>query len=327
MASSGRPVSSPTFSYGSSGPPCVAMTAFIVSTTRRTLSVSVPSRSQRTARSGGPLAAATARGPGDDRLGDGQGDLFGDSAIASHLANAHEGRKLVVERVDVFQPRVDDLEAEVRQRVAFREALEHHLADPSGRDLGCATLPDRGLELVDEAIDLFARQRLRCGLPDRARELPPVELLAAAVALQDVDAGGLAPRKGGESLLTPVADPPPPDGIAVLGLARVDDARVGVAAGGALHRHKIWDRVPPNLVARRCKHLADRVCGVKKDPPVAGSDAATAHKQPALVDLYDGPELRRALQETRSHSIVECRERSFGVLRVDMKGAVERLVA
>src|SRR2546425_1144420 len=146
MASSGRPVSSPTFSYGSSGPPCVAMTAFIVSTTRRTLSVSVPSRSQRTARSGGPLAAATARG------------------------------------------------------------------------------------------------RLRCGLPDRARELPAVELLAAAVALQDLDAGGLAPLKGGESLLTPVADPPPPDGIAVLGLPRVDDAGVGIAAGGALHRHKIWDR-------------------------------------------------------------------------------------
>src|SRR5438128_2264570 len=209
MASSGRPVSSPTFSYGSSGPPCVAMTAFIVSTTRRTLSVSVPSRSQRTARSGGPLAAATARGPGDDRLGDGQGDLFGDSAIASHLANAHEGRELVVERVDVFQPRVDDLEAAVRQRVAFREALEHHLAAPAGRG----------------------------------------------------------------------------------------------------------------------QHLADRVRGVEKGPPVASSDAATAHKQPPLVDLYDGLERRRALQETRSCSIVECRERSFGVLRVDVKGAVEGLVA
>src|SRR2546427_12640615 len=102
MASSGRPVSSPTFSYGSSGPPCVAMTAFIVSTTRRTLSVSVPSRSQRTARSGGPLAAATARGPGDDRLGDGQGDLFGDSAGASHPAKSAQGAELVLARVHGF---------------------------------------------------------------------------------------------------------------------------------------------------------------------------------------------------------------------------------
>src|SRR5439155_18578994 len=157
MASRGRPVSSPTFSYGSGGPPCAAMIAFIVSTPRRTLSVSVPSRSPRTARSGGPLAAATTRGPGDDRLGDGERDLLGDAAIASHLANAHEGGELVVERVDVFEPRVHDLEAEIRERVTFREPLEDHLADPSGRDLGCATLPDRGLELVDEAIDLFAR--------------------------------------------------------------------------------------------------------------------------------------------------------------------------
>src|SRR5207237_574880 len=149
------------------------------------------------------------------------------------------------------------LEPEIRQRVAFREALEHHLADPSGRDLGCSTLPDRGLELVDEAIDLFARQRLRCGLPDRARELPPVELLAAAVALQDLDAGGLAPLKGGESLLTPVADPPPPDGIAVLGFPRADDAGVGIAASGALHRHKIWDGRPQDLVAGRFRPPAN----------------------------------------------------------------------
>src|SRR5947199_10154664 len=88
MASRGWPVSSPTNPYRRSGPPCVAITAFIVSTTRRTLSVSVPSRSQRTARSGGPLAAATARGPGDDRLCDGQGDLFGDSAIELHRETA-----------------------------------------------------------------------------------------------------------------------------------------------------------------------------------------------------------------------------------------------
>src|SRR5437660_1916491 len=250
------------------------MTAFIVSRTRRTLSVSVPSRSHRTARSGGPLAAATARGPGDDRLGDGQGDLLGDAAIASHLANPHQGRELVIQRVDVFEPRIHDLETQVRERVAFREALEDHLTDPSRGDLGRAALPDRGLELVDEAIDLFGRQRLRCGLSDRARELPPVELLAATVALQDLDAGGFAPLKGGESLLAPVADPPPSDGIAVLGLSRVDDPGVGIAASGALHRHKIWDEVPPNLVASRCQDPPRWLRGVEKDLPAAGGDAA-----------------------------------------------------
>src|SRR5437773_10551594 len=94
IASSGRPVSSPSFSYGSRGPPCAAMTEFIVSTTRRTLSVSVPSRSQRTARR--CLAAATARRTGDNGLGDGERDLLSDAAIARLLANAHERRQLVV---------------------------------------------------------------------------------------------------------------------------------------------------------------------------------------------------------------------------------------
>src|SRR6266550_7668528 len=186
IASSGRPVSSPTFSYGSDGPPCAAMTQFIVSTTRRTLSVSVPSRSQRTARSG--LAATAARRAGDNRLGDGQRDLLRDPAIACFLADAHERCELVIQRVDVLEARVDDLEAEIRERVALGEALEHHLADPSRRNLGRTALPHARLELVDEAIDLVAGEAFRRGLPDRARELPAVELLAAAVALQHLNA-------------------------------------------------------------------------------------------------------------------------------------------
>src|SRR5438034_1490838 len=259
IASSGRPVSSPTFSYGSRGPPCAAMTEFIVSTTRRTLSVSVPSRSQRTARRDLPeasrergfdvkaerarvLSPATARRTGDNGLGDGQRDLLSDAAIARLLANAHERRQLVVERVGVLESRVDDLEAEVRQRVALCEALEHHLADPPRRDLGRPALPDASLELVDEPVDLLGGQPFRCGLADRARELAAVELLAAAVALQDLDARGLAPLKGGEALLTPVADAPAADRVAVFSLARVDDAGVGIAASGAPHQHKIWDR-------------------------------------------------------------------------------------
>src|SRR5438874_9907101 len=237
MASSGRPMSSPTLSYGSRGPSCAAMTEFMVSTTRRTLSVSVPSRSQRTARRF-PLAAATARLASDHGLGaDGQHDLLRDATIAGLLANAHEGRELVVQRVKVLDARVDDLEAEVREGVALGKTLEHHLADPPRRDLGRAALPDARLELVDEAVDLFGGQAFGRGLADGAGKLAAVELLAAAVALQDLDAGGLAPFKGGEALLAPVADAPAADRIAVLRLARVDDAGVEVAAAGALHRH------------------------------------------------------------------------------------------
>src|SRR6267378_5154582 len=248
IASSGRPVSSPTFSYGSGGPPCAAITEFIVSTTRRTLSVSVPSRSQRTARRcGGLLAATAARRAGDNGLGDGQRDLLRDAAIARLLTNAHERSELVVESVEVFEARVHDLEAQVRERVALGEALEHHLADPSRRDLGCPALPDASLQRVDEPIDVLAGKCFRRGLADGAAELAAIELLAAAVALQDLDARGLAPLKRRETLLAPVADAAAADRVAVLRLARVDDAGVEVAAARALHRHKIWDRVPPNL--------------------------------------------------------------------------------
>src|SRR2546430_17683990 len=99
IASSGRPVSSPTFSYASDGPPCAAMTQFIVSTTRRTLSVSVPSRSQRTARM--RLAATAARWARDSGLGDGQRDLLRDAAIARLLPDAYERCGVGVEAGDV----------------------------------------------------------------------------------------------------------------------------------------------------------------------------------------------------------------------------------
>src|SRR5882762_993097 len=130
IASRGRPVSSPTFSYASEGPPCAVMTEFIVSTTRCTLSVRVPSRSQRTARRGlSPTAAGRA---GGDGLADGQSDLLGDAAIARLLSDTDQGGELVVESVDVLDAGVHDLEAEIREWVALGETLEHHLTDPSG---------------------------------------------------------------------------------------------------------------------------------------------------------------------------------------------------
>src|SRR5439155_301669 len=101
--------------------PASATTAFIVSTTRRTVSVSVPSRSQRTARSW--LAATAALRPRDNGLGDGQRDLLRDTAIARLLADAHERGELVIQRVDVLETRVDDLEAEIRERVALGESM------------------------------------------------------------------------------------------------------------------------------------------------------------------------------------------------------------
>src|SRR5438477_13173943 len=190
------PHRSPRGCHGRRGPPRPSMPGFGPTgprtasrsrrevRTSRTLSVSVPSRSQRPARRcGGFLAAATARGAGDDRLGDRQRDLLRDAAIARLLTDAHEGRELVVERVYILETRIHDLEAEVRQRVTLCQAVQHHLADTSRCDLGCSALLHIPFEIIDEPVDFLAGERFRRGFSDRARELPSVELLAAAVPL------------------------------------------------------------------------------------------------------------------------------------------------
>src|SRR3954471_11196531 len=138
IALSGNPVIEPTRSKSSALPPCVSMTRFAVSTTKRTLSVSVPSRSQSTARMRGRASAtAAARRSGGSGL-DPEHGLLRDAAVACLLAPAHERLELVVQGLGVLQTGVDDLEAQVAHRIAFRETLQHHLADPLRCDFGRA---------------------------------------------------------------------------------------------------------------------------------------------------------------------------------------------
>ena len=59
------------------------------------------------------LSPTAARRAGDNGLGDGQRDLLRDASIACLLADAHERRELLIQRVDVLEARVDDLEAKV----------------------------------------------------------------------------------------------------------------------------------------------------------------------------------------------------------------------
>src|SRR6267378_1567768 len=207
MSSSGRPVIAPTLSNASAVPPCAAMTRFAVSTTKRTLSVSVPSRSQRTARrvtSSRPSAFAAPPGR-DDRGLDGQRGLLGKPAIAKLLAMPHEILELVVKRIGVLQTRVDDLEAQVAHRIGLGEAFEDHLADALRPDLGRSALADRRFDVVDEPVDRVWRELLRGSLADRARELAAVEFLARPVALHDLDAGRFRALARREALAARVA--------------------------------------------------------------------------------------------------------------------------
>src|SRR5256885_2758911 len=225
MSSRGRPVIRPTTSNSSAAPPRRVMTWFAVSTTKRTLSVSVPSRSQQTSwngpglRSGSALALAGAGADRDRRHLDRKLGLLGDLAVTRHLAAPIQRGELVAERREVVELRVDDAEPDVAHRVDVGETLEDHLADPLRAHFRHPALPEGGLDVVDERAELLGREALRGGLLDRARQLAPVELLAAAVALLHLDAGRFAPLERGEPRLAPIARPAAPDGRPILRLA------------------------------------------------------------------------------------------------------------
>src|SRR5207249_2531075 len=97
---------------------------------------------------------------------------------------------------------------------------------------------------------------LRDGQHDLLRDAPIASLLPDAhqrgelvgERIDVLDAGGLTALERRETLLAPIADAAPADGVAVLRLAGIDNAGVGITAGRALHHHKIWDELPLNLV-------------------------------------------------------------------------------
>src|SRR5439155_1326467 len=120
---SGSPVIEPTRSKSSVVPPCASMTRFAVSTTKRTLSVRVPSRSQRTARTGEAprtprgVASATAASRGASCGGlDRQHRLLSDATATRFLALARRealaarvARPSTADRLAVLRlARIDD---------------------------------------------------------------------------------------------------------------------------------------------------------------------------------------------------------------------------
>src|SRR5690606_31552624 len=116
--------------------------------------------------------------------------------------------------------------------------------DPCG-DFGTTEALEVRLDLVHE---LFQRSRgkraLDAGDADAAEELVAVELLPAAVTLDDHEGSGLDPLVGGEPHAAPDALPPPSDLLA--GIAGVGHLRVRSATVRATHAIP-----PPGLPTRR----------------------------------------------------------------------------
>src|SRR5947208_4398823 len=92
------------------------------------------------------LAAAAARAVGGE-LGE-KRDLLRHASVTRFLADADERRELLVQRVDVLEMRIHDLEPQIAERIPLRETLEHHLPDTLRGNLGDAALPHRSLEVI-----------------------------------------------------------------------------------------------------------------------------------------------------------------------------------
>jgi hemolysin III len=121
-------------------------------------------------------------------------------------------------------------ELQVRAPVEVAEALEAELADTFRGELA-PRRGDRKLDPLDQALDVARRDRALVGCPDQRRpQLGPVERLADAIALADIQTRPLEPLVGGVAAPTRRAFPAAADSGAVLGSATLENASLTCAA-------------------------------------------------------------------------------------------------
>src|SRR5688572_33379636 len=155
-------------------------------------------------------------------------------ALARHVAL--QSVEFLAEVVDVLERAVHRGEANVGDVIELAQFGHHEFTDAARCDLalgGHAQLVDHR---AHRGFDLFLGHR---PLLQRAIEadaqLARVELLAAAIALDDHRQLQLDRFQGAETLAAGLAFTPPADRRAVVGYARIDHAGVLVLAEGAMH--------------------------------------------------------------------------------------------
>src|SRR5829696_6758091 len=145
-----------------------------------------------------------------------------------------EAGQLLLEVGHVLEVLVDRREAQVGDRVQGSQALQDGQADGLAWDLGAELahlLLDLGRDLVDRTLDRAASHRLG----DAAGELRPDERLLDSGALGDDERERVDPLVGGEPAPAAEALPAAPDGVTLVGDARVHDLVVVLPAVGTPH--------------------------------------------------------------------------------------------
>ena len=144
---------------------------------------------------------------------------------------------------------VDAREAQVGHLVEVAQWAEDREPDIVAGDLGGALGPNGLFHLLGQQRDgvLVDRPPL-AGLAHASDDLRAAERLGDAAALDHGEDGLL---DGGEPLAALGARTAPPDQLAVVGLARVDDPRVGVSAVRTAHRRPSSPELIPRVTLVR----------------------------------------------------------------------------
>src|SRR5258708_8040900 len=125
---------------------------------------------------------------------------------------------------EVAELAVDRGEADICDVVEFAQLFHHQFADLTRRDLHLAGRPQLRLDLVDGCLDRRGRDvALLTSGHQPVEELLAVEVLAAAVLLDDVEGDVLDPLVRRETLVALQAFAPPPDRLTGVRIARVDN--------------------------------------------------------------------------------------------------------
>src|SRR6478735_2531614 len=158
---------------------------------------------------------------------------------------------------------VDAGEPQVRDLVELAERLEDGHADLVRLDLGVSLRPDRLLDLLGEKgqVVLADGPSLAC-LAHTREDLGPAERLGGTRPLDHVEARGLERREAAVALGALASTP---DAGAVVGGARVDDPRVGVATERTVH---VWSpSLPRDPVVQRFQAVPYAVPSPSQPPP------------------------------------------------------------
>src|ERR1043166_7862769 len=145
--------------------------------------------------------------------------------------------ELLYEGVHIFESSIYGSEPDVGHRVERAQALHDHLSDALAGELALARVHHHGLDRVGHALELLLRDRaLAAGHLQPAHQIQPVVLLAALVALDDLERQALDALVAREAPLAMDALPAAPDHVPLPALARIHHTVFHTTAKRAPHR-------------------------------------------------------------------------------------------